>query len=110
VMERGLFADLAVVHAWKGVLPQVAMLPAIAMSPAGLPSHSLVRLRGPFLGADLPPRRASRAGLVQDAACGTGAERLLVLDETEHGATLVQVGPSREPLPTPRLWSRPVQR
>src|SRR5215470_8422512 len=30
--------------------------------------------------------RASRAGLVQDAACGTGAQRRLVLDETEHGA------------------------
>ena len=37
--------------------------------------------------------RASRAGLVQDAACGTGAQRRLVLDETEHGAMLVQVGP-----------------
>src|SRR5215475_3395799 len=36
--------------------------------------------------------RASRAGLVQDAACGTGAQRRLVLDETEHGAMLVQVG------------------
>ena len=34
-----------------------------------------------------------RAGLVQDAACGTGAQRRLVLDETEHGAMLVQVGP-----------------
>src|SRR5262250_3513752 len=33
--------------------------------------------------------RASRAGLVQDAACGTGAQRRLVLDETEHGAMLV---------------------
>src|SRR5215472_12233739 len=37
--------------------------------------------------------RASRAGLVQDAACGTSAQRRLVLDETEHGALLVQVGP-----------------
>src|SRR6516225_7240578 len=37
--------------------------------------------------------RVSRAGLVQDAACGTGAQRRLVLDETEHGAMLVQVGP-----------------
>src|ERR1700745_4535128 len=36
--------------------------------------------------------RASRAGLVQDAACGPGAQRRLVLDETEHGAMLVQVG------------------
>src|SRR6201997_4877855 len=36
--------------------------------------------------------RASRAGLVQDAACGTGAQRRLVLDETQHGAMLVQVG------------------
>src|SRR6476646_3884379 len=37
--------------------------------------------------------RAPRTGLVQDAACGTGAQRRLVLDETEHGAILVQVGP-----------------
>src|SRR5215469_11819198 len=36
--------------------------------------------------------RASRAGLVQDAACGTGAQRRRVLDQTEHGAMLVQVG------------------
>ena len=36
--------------------------------------------------------RAPRAGLVQDAACGTGAQRRLVLDETEHGAMLAQVG------------------
>ena len=35
-------------------------------------SHSLVRPKGPFLGAGLPSDRASRAGLVQDAACGTG--------------------------------------
>jgi hypothetical protein len=33
--------------------------------------------------------RAPRAGLVQDAACGTGAQRRLVLDETEHSAMLV---------------------
>jgi hypothetical protein len=38
--------------------------------------------------------RAPHAGLVQDAACGTGAQRRLVLDETEHGAMLVEVGPS----------------
>ena len=44
--------------------------------------------RGPFLGAD-PSGRAPRAGLVQDAACGTGAQRRLVVDETEHGAILV---------------------
>src|SRR6476469_5312444 len=37
--------------------------------------------------------RAPRAGLVQDAACGTGAQRRLVLDETEHDAMLVQGGP-----------------
>src|SRR5262249_2596508 len=37
--------------------------------------------------------RAARAGLAQDAACGTGAQRRLVLDETEHRAMLVQVGP-----------------
>ena len=35
--------------------------------------------------------RAPRAGLVQDAACGTGAQRRLVLDQTEHGAMLVPV-------------------
>ena len=59
----------------------------------------MVRLiiSGPFLGADLPPaeRRAqvlSRMPL-EDAACGTGAQRRLVLDQTEHGAMLVQVGP-----------------
>src|SRR6185436_8371904 len=28
-----------------------------------------------------------------DAACGTGAQRRLVLDETEHNAKLVQGGP-----------------
>src|SRR5215472_460266 len=39
--------------------------------------------------------RASRAGLVQDAACGTGAQRRLVLDETEHGAMLVHVGATK---------------
>ena len=44
--------------------------------------------REPFLGAD-PSGRAPRAGLVQDAACGTGAQRRLVVDETEHGAILV---------------------
>ncbi len=60
--------------------------------------HSLVRSKGPFLGADLL-RRAPRAGLVQDAACGTGAQRRLVLDETKRGALLVQVGaPSIIPL------------
>jgi hypothetical protein len=36
--------------------------------------------------------RAPRAGLVQDAACGTGAQRRLVLDETEHGAMLFRLG------------------
>ena len=46
--------------------------------------------------------RAPRAGLVQDAACGTGAQRRLVLDETEHGAMLVQVGP-----PAPSETARP---
>src|SRR5438477_10741670 len=44
--------------------------------------------RGPFLGAD-PSGKAPRAGLVQDAACGTGAQRRLVLDKTEHGDILV---------------------
>src|SRR6516225_1300326 len=37
--------------------------------------------------------RAPRAGLVQDAACGTGAQRRLVLDETKHGASLSRVEP-----------------
>ena len=54
--------------------------------------HSLVRSRGPFLGADLPSGGAPRTGLVQDAACGTGAQRRLVLDETEHGAILSRLG------------------
>ena len=76
------------------------------MLPQGeLPWHraSPVRIRGPiaFLGEikRTIPRsrpasgRAPRTGLVQDAACGTGAQRRLVLDETEHGAILVQVGP-----------------
>ena len=36
--------------------------------------------------------KAPRAGLVQDAACGTGAQRRLVLDETEHGAILSRLG------------------
>ena len=63
---------------------------------------SLLRIQDPnaFLGETKRtiPRsrpasgRASRAGLVQNAACGTGAQRRLVLDETEHGAMLVQVG------------------
>ena len=35
---------------------------------------------------------APRTGLVQDAACGTGAQRRLVLDETEHGAILSRLG------------------
>jgi hypothetical protein len=46
--------------------------------------------------------RTPRAGLVQDADCGTGAQRRLVLDETEHGAMLVQVGP-----PAPSETARP---
>ena len=45
--------------------------------------------------------RAPRAGLVQDAACGTGAQRRLVLDKTEHGAMLVQVGPASSSTATP---------
>jgi hypothetical protein len=32
------------------------------------------------------------ADLVKDAACGTGAQRRLVLDEIKHGAMLVEVG------------------
>src|SRR5262252_1682935 len=54
--------------------------------------------------------RASRAGLVQDAACGTGAQRRLVLDETEHGAMLVQLGPpasSKTATIPRRLFGRP---
>jgi hypothetical protein len=54
--------------------------------------HSLVRSRGPFLGADLPPAERRAQGLVQDAACGTGAQRRLVLDETQHGAILSRLG------------------
>ncbi len=59
--------------------------------------------------------RAPRAGLVQDAACGTGAQRRLVLDETEHGAMLVQVGPPASSKTVPplrqcgvRLQCRPI--
>ena len=55
--------------------------------------HSLVRLSGTIPRSRPASGRVSRAGLVQDAACGTGAQRRLVLDETEHGAMLVQVGP-----------------
>ncbi len=36
--------------------------------------------------------RALRAGLVQDAACGTGAQRRLVLDEAKRGASLLRLG------------------
>jgi hypothetical protein len=35
---------------------------------------------------------APRTGLVEDAACGTGAQRRLVLDETEPGAILSKLG------------------
>src|SRR5215469_15060270 len=54
--------------------------------------HSLVRLSGPFLGADLPPAER-RAQVLSRMPLGTGAQRRLVLDQTEHGAMLVQVGP-----------------
>jgi hypothetical protein len=64
------------------------MLPWLRMSP--------VRIQIAFLGGikRTIPRsrpasgRAPRVGLVQDAVCGTGAQRRLVLDETEHGAML----------------------
>ena len=64
------------------------MLPWLRMSP--------VRIQFAFLGGikRTIPRsrsasgRAPRIGLVQDAVCGTGAQRRLVLDETEHGAML----------------------
>ncbi len=59
--------------------------------------------------------RVPRAGLVQDAACGTGAQRRLVLDETEHGAMLVHVGPAASSKTVPplrqcgvRLQCRPI--
>ena len=55
--------------------------------------HSLVGSRGPFLGADLPPADRRAQVFVQDAAYGTGAQRRLVPDETEHGAMLIQVRP-----------------
>src|ERR1700745_4097323 len=60
--------------------------------------HSLVRRSRPFLGADLPraERRAqvlSRMPLAAPArSARAGAQRRPVLDETEHGAMLVQVG------------------
>ena len=72
------------------MLPQDG-LSWLRMSPGRISKirlHSLVRQEEPFLGAD-PSGRAPRAGLVQDAACGTGAQRRLVVDETEHGAILV---------------------
>ena len=66
------------------------MSPWLRMSPLRIQIQIafLGETRGPFLGAD-PSGRAPRAGLVQDAACGTGAQRRLVVDETEHGAILV---------------------
>src|SRR5512135_1713762 len=72
------------------------MSPGLRMSPVriqiqiaflGETKRTIPRSR-PALG------RAPGAGLVQDAACGTGAQRWLVLDKTEHRAMLVQVGPT----------------
>ena len=72
------------------------MSPGLRMSPVriqiqiaflGETKRTIPRSR-PALG------RARGAGLVQDAACGTGAQRRLVLDKTEHRAMLVQVGPT----------------
>ena len=63
----------------------------LRMSPGRISKIQIAFLgetRGPFLGAD-PSGKAPRAGLVQDAACGTGAQRRLVLDKTEHGDILV---------------------
>src|SRR5262245_21025904 len=54
--------------------------------------HSLVRLSGPFLGADLPPAER-RAQVLSRMPLAAPAQRRLVLDQTEHGAMLVQVGP-----------------
>ena len=51
--------------------------------------HSLVRLSGPFLGADLPPAERRAQVLSCMPLCGPGAQRRLGLDETEHGAMLV---------------------
>ncbi len=56
-------------------------------------SHSLGGIKRTIPRSRPASGRAPRAGLVQDAARGTGAQRRLVLDETEHGAMLVQVGP-----------------
>src|SRR5712672_1014922 len=66
---------------------RVGMSPWLRMSPLRIQNPNCIPWCRPASG------RASRAGLVQDAACGTGAQCRLVLDETEHGAMLVQVGP-----------------
>ena len=44
--------------------------------------------------------KASRAGVVQGAACGAGASRRLALDKDEHGASLGQAGPGVRPAAT----------
>jgi hypothetical protein len=54
--------------------------------------HSLVRPRGPFLGADLPTAERRAQVLSRMPLCGTGAQRRPVLDETEHGACLSRLG------------------
>jgi len=77
------------------VLPQDAELSRLRTS-----SDRTQDPRLPFLGEierTIPWSRpasggAPRTGLVQDAACGTGAQRRLVLDETEHGAILSRSG------------------
>jgi hypothetical protein len=51
-----------------------------------------VRSRGPFLGADLPPGERRAQVLSRMPLAGTGAQRRLVLDETEHGAILSRLG------------------
>ena len=52
--------------------------------------HSLVRLSGPFLGADLPPAERRAQVLSRMPLAAPARQRRLVLDETKHGAMLVK--------------------
>ena len=75
------------------MLPHDGMLPWLRMSPVRI-QRFLGETKRTIPWSRPASGRAPRVGLVQDAACGTGAQRRPVLDKTEHGATLVQVGPA----------------
>jgi hypothetical protein len=64
------------------------MLPWLRMSPVQIQITFLGGIKRTIPRSRPDSGRAPRVGLVQDAAFGTGAQRRLVLDETEHGATL----------------------